>query len=1324
MAVDVRSLAGGKPLSGVAVRLYARNNGELAEATSDAGGIARIPGGLLRGRGGDEPFVVTAHGPENDFNFLEVGRAAFDLSDRGVSGRAQPGPVDAFLYTDRGIYRPGETVELVALVRDDKADATSGLPIGLRLLRPDGIEVEKRQLARDQLGAHHQSFTLARDARIGAWQVELRLDPKAPPIGKAEFQVEDFVPPQLKVELTAAEEPIRPGQAFPVEVTARYYYGAPGAGLGIEAEAVIALDDNPFPNYPKFQFGLVGEEFSGDRRDVEAPAIDDDGKAKLSVALNDLPDLTRPLAATVRVGVFEPSGRAVSEALMRPIRQRALFIGLHSPAGADAVPEGAEATLEVIALDPKGTPAAVKGLRFELLRETWEYRWYSINGTWRHKSHIRSQPIDAGMVDVGADGPAKLGRQLPAGRYRWEVTDPATGAQSSLRFHVGWWVEAALPDVPDKLEAALDKPSYQAGETAELFIKAPCGGEVELAIASDRILSLSPLSLPAEGAAFDIPVDASWGSGVYALISAYRPSDMPGPQQRGPGRAVGVAWLGIDSAPRTLVAALSGPAVARPRSPVEIPVKVAGLAAGEDAYVTLAAVDEAVLKLTEFESPAPEKYYFGKRQLGVELRDVYGRLIDARANAVGVLRSGGDSFAKRSVAGLPDKSSKVVALFSGIVRLDGEGAARVRFDIPDFQGQLRLMAVAFSAHKVGSGVATMTVRDPVVTTVSLPRFLAPGDAARIGVTINNLEGAVGDYRFALSASGAAGFPTPVIRTVHLASGGTFADGFMLSSTTSGSAALKLELSGPGDLKIAREFAIGVRPGQAYQLRRFVGRLQPGESVTLDDGAAGEFLPGTAEALLSVSPRPDWDVPGLLRALDRYAYGCLEQTTSRALPLLYVEEVARLWHADPGPATAETLDRAIGHVVELQRSDGSFGVWSDTGDTVPWLDAYATDFLIRAKEHGKNVPEFAIKAAVGWLHDYARQEHRETGDLPAVAYAHYVLARAKSDDLDGLRYFNDTQLARLPTQLAKAQVAAALAQYGDAARAAAAYDAALVAGGPRPAAIRYVDYGSELRDSAAVLAFAAANPGNRTRLTAIIDRIAERFTRAARTSTQEQAWLLMAAEAAVRAGGGEMTVATGGAAPETRSAPLYLRRPLGLGGPDQTITNRGDAPVWRSVSITGVPMADLPAENKGYTVTRNVYRPDGTEADLRKARQTDLFVVVIKGTRTDASQAVQTLVVDLLPAGFEIETATVSKGRSATDYSWLPNLTDATYAEERDDRFVAALDLRGGAKDFTLAYVARAVTAGEFHYPALVVEDMYEPETAGRTAMGKLTVSAR
>jgi uncharacterized protein YfaS (alpha-2-macroglobulin family) len=1333
MAVAVRSLADAKPIAGVALKLYARNNGELASATTDAAGVAHIPGAKLRGRGGDEPFALVANGPANgpnsgDFNFLEIGRGAFDLSDRGVSGRAQPGPVDAFLYSERGIYRPGERVHLTALVRDDKADAAAGLPVTLRLLRPDGVEAERRQLTGDKLGGHATDFALARDARIGTWRAELRLDPKAPALGSIEFRVEDFVPPTLKVELAAPDQPIRPAAPFPVEVAANYYYGAPGAGLSIEAQATIEPDDSPFPDFADFRFGLVDEQFTAIRQDIDTPTTDDDGKATVAFTLPDLPDGTRPLAATIQISVFEPSGRAIGDSITRPIRSRKLAIGLRSAAGDDAVPDGQPASLDIIALDGDGKRVAAQGLRWELLRERWEYSWYSLDGRWRHRSQVRDQPIAAGALDIAAATPANLSRTLPAGRYRWEIADPATGAQTSLRFTVGWYVEAALPDVPDKLSVMLDKTTYQPGDTAKLFVKAQFAGEAELAIASDRVLALRSVTLPAEGATIEIPVEAGWGGGVYALVSGYRPQPASGAAAgrgapRGPGRAVGVAWLGIDPTPRTLSVALTGPAVARPRGPLDIPVKVSGLAAGEEAYLTLAAVDEAVLKLTEFPTPAPEKYYYGRRRLGVELRDVYGRLIDAHANSVGALRSGGDQFAKRAVAGLPDRSSRVVALYSGIVKLDGDGAATVRFEVPDFQGQLRLMAVAYSAKKVGSAAGAVTVRDPVVTMVSLPRFLAPGDTAQIGLVINNLEGPSGDYRLKFAASGAGAFATPVERAIPLGPGQGFTGAFPVSATTPGNIALRLELTGPNDLRIARDFTVGVRPAQAYQLRRFVARLEPGQRVILDDGAADEFLPGTAEGLLTVSPRPDWDVPGLLRQLNRYAYGCIEQTISRAMPLLYVDAVAQLWRTDPGFSAAATLDGAIGRVVGMQRLDGSFGVWSDSDDTVPWLDAYAADFLLRAKEHGKTVPDHALTAALGWLRDYVRQQPRNERSLPAAAYAHYVLARAKMGELPALRYFADTQLHNLPTQLARAQLAAALAAYGDMPRAAAAYDAALGPLPKRPPGLRYVDYGSDLRDSAGVVAFAGDNNALHPRLTAVMDRIAELFARSRRTSTQEQAWLLMAAEAAVRASGGEMTVGIGTADPQKRTEPVYFRRQLGSGAAPVSVANRGTGPAWRTVSLTGVPKADLPAENSGYWVGRWIFRPDGTPADLTKVKQTDLFVVVIKGVRNDPARAARTLVVDLLPAGFEIQ-STLTGGESSTQYPWLKRSTEAAYTEARDDRYIAALDLGDGVGAFSLAYVVRAITPGEFKHPAVVVEDMYEPETTGRTAIGSLTVLGR
>jgi uncharacterized protein YfaS (alpha-2-macroglobulin family) len=1329
MAVAVRSLADAQPVSSVTLRLYAHNNTELGSATSGADGIAHFAGGLLHGKGGDEPYAVMAYGEKGDFNFIEVGRGAFDLSDRGVSGRDPPGPVDSYLYTDRGIYRPGESVHLMALVRDNKTDALSGVPLTLRLLRPDGIVVDSRQITGGDLGGYYQRYDLPRDARMGTWQVELRVDPKAAPIGTAEFRVEDFVPPTLKVELSASDTPIHPNEAYSISVAGKYYYGAPGADLSVQANASIAFDDKPFPSEPDFHFGLVDEKYDGDRKDLDAPATDADGKSSLQLNLTDLPDLTRPLAATIEVSVFEPSGRAIVASLTRPIRERALSIGLRSPSGDDPIAEGAPAQLDVIAVDEAGKRIAAQGLRWELAREDWRYDWYSEGGRWRHHVQLRDTPIDSGALDIAAGGAGSLSKTLPAGRYRWEVTDAASGAQSSVRFHVGWWVEAELPDVPDKLSATLDKTSYQAGDTAKLFIKAPFAGEAELAIASDKVLSMRSFNLPEGGATLDIPVDAAWGGDVYALVTAYRPPTPPdaggiGASARGPGRAVGVAWIGVDPAPRTLGVTVSGPAVVRPRAPVEVPIKVAGLVKGEEAYVTLAAVDEAVLKLTDFTSPAPADYFYGKRKLGVDLRDLYGRLIDPHATTIGALRSGGDQFAKRSVAGLPDKSTRVVALFSGIVKLDADGAATVKFDMPDFQGQLRLMAVAFAAHKLGAASTQMVVRDPVVTMVSLPRFLAPGDNARLGVTINNLEGPAGDYALKMTATGAGGFAAPVDRTIHLDAGANFSDGFVLAGTTIGNAAIHLDLAGPNDLHIARDFTVGVRPAQSYQLRRFVGQLAPGQSVTLDDASADEFLSGTAEAQLSVSPRPEWDVPGLLRALDRYAYGCLEQTTSRALPLLYVDEVASLWQTDPGFTPAKTIDGAIAHIAELQRSDGSFGVWSDSDHTVPWLDAYAADFLMRAKEHGNTVPDFALKGVIGWLRDYVRQEHKDDKDLTALAYAHYVLARAKADDLGALRYFSDTQMAQLPTQFAKAQLASALAAYGDATRAQAAYAAALAPPPPRDPGLRYVDYGSDLRDSAAALAFAASDPGSQGRMTAVIDRIAELFAKANRTSTQEQAWLLLAAEAAAKLSANSMTIAVGGNPAETRSTPEYFRRTLGAAAPALTVANRGTQPLWRSVSITGVVKAELPAESDGYSVARYVFNPDGSAADLTKARQTDLFVVVLKGTRKNAGPAARSLIVDLLPAGFEIQNATAPTGDTAGGYSWLKDLTSPDYTEARDDRYIAALDLPGGTSEFTLAYVVRAVTPGAFKYPALDVEDMYDPETYGRTAIGKLTVQTR
>ena len=466
-----------------------------------------------------------AYGADGDFNFLEVGRAAFDLSDRGVSGRAQPGPVDAYLYTDRGIYRPGESVHLTALVRDDKADALVERAADAAAVAPG--RGRDRPASADSRPARRVHADLCAGARRADRHLAGRDQDRSQgsPDRHDRIPRRGFCAAATQGRAHRGQRSYIARRTVPARGVGAVLFGAPGAGLSIQAEATLAYDDNPFPDEPGYHFGLVDEEFAGKRNDIDAPATDANGRSTASLTLTKAPSLTKPLAVTVEVSVLEPNGRAVTGTVTRPFAERPLAIGLRSSAGDEAVAEGQPASLEIIAVDAAGKRVAANGLRWELLRESWQYEWYSLHGSWERQLIVRDQPLEAGTLDVAAGAPARLTRQLPSGRYRLEVGDEKSGAQSSLRFRVGWWVEAASPDVPDKLAATLDKTSYRPGDTAKLFVKAPFAGEAELAIASDRVLALRSFALPGGGTTVEIPVEKGWGSGVYALVSAYRASD-------------------------------------------------------------------------------------------------------------------------------------------------------------------------------------------------------------------------------------------------------------------------------------------------------------------------------------------------------------------------------------------------------------------------------------------------------------------------------------------------------------------------------------------------------------------------------------------------------------------------------------------------------------------------------------------------------------------------------------------------------------------------------------------------------------------------------
>ncbi len=604
------------------------------------------------------------------------------------------------LFTERGVYRPGEKVYLTAMLRDGSGKAAPGVPLTLKIVRPDNVEYS-RELLKDE-GDGGRSFTLKipATAMTGTWRMSAHVDPKGPSIGDTAFLVEDYTPERLEMSLAPQSKTIAPDAAVPVAVSGRYLYGAPAADLALEGEVNVSAAASGPEGFADYQFGLEDETFAPLRKPLEnLPLTDAKGAAQILAELPPLTQTTKPLKADLVIRMREPSGRVLADTATLKVLPAKPIIGVKPDFEGGHTADGGTAGFQLVVLDRDGKPAVMKGLNWELSRLERRFQWYNRDGRWDYETVQYVRKVANGTVDVEAGAPAHIETAVDYGSFRLEVTAPGAAAlPASVNFTSGWYV-SETGETPDILDVALDKETYKPGDEAKVQISARMAGEAVVAIVSDKLLAIQTVPVPENGANLTFKVGEEWGPGAYVMAELYRPMDAGA--KRMPGRAIGVKWLGFDASDHTLGIALNAPEKARPNHRLTIPLTLTGLASGETAHVTVAAVDLGILHLTRYAEPDPDGYYFGQRRLGTEIRDLYGKLIDGMQGIRGTIRSGGDGGpGGLAVQGRP-LNAEPVAFYSGIVEVGADGKARGDIRHPGLRRHLAHHGDRLERHKAG-----------------------------------------------------------------------------------------------------------------------------------------------------------------------------------------------------------------------------------------------------------------------------------------------------------------------------------------------------------------------------------------------------------------------------------------------------------------------------------------------------------------------------------------------------------------------------------------------------------------------------------------------
>ncbi len=1305
----------------VKVEAFDRWNQVIGTAYTDSNGFAR-----LRMNKGSAPTHILAK-KGDDFSFLDMRKHRDRLAGFDIEGSSsKKSTIRSYIYSDRGVYRPGEKVHLVAVTRGREGVLPEEYPVTFRLTNPTGKHVVSERYTLDKHGLYVYDFDVPAEAKTGKWHAAMLW--KGSNIGNYTFQVEEFIPNKIKVDLELLTKRVYAGDTLRFKVKAKNLFGPPAADRPVSGR--INLRPNYFKprGYSTYTFGHDDNKFQRLDQDLAEVRLDSNGTHVFEYQVPDHIDSPIGLTAFFSATVIDAGGRGVSAYGSTDVLLYTQYAGV-SKLTTGVININKPVGFKIVNVDADGNPIerSQQKLSITVYRNKLitHYR-KNQRGYYRYVTEKEKVLVDTLEDTRDMEGKWVYTPRF-SGEHILEIEDLIGKQVTRYTFNVhGEEKLTQFVEESDKVELTVLNKKVFVNDMVKVEVHPPFPGKVLIMGERDKILFTQVLNVTGKKQIISIAVKPSYLPNFYISAFAVKPVHKGG--RHDPIYAAGLININVKDRSHEPEIKLIMPKKAVPNSELKVLLKVNDTN-NSDMHFTIAAVDVGILELTRFKLPNMTGYFNQRRRLEVDHYSMYPMVMPYEPEVKYRISPSGDApsralIKKKRVSPHSQKRVKSVALWSGLLRLNANGEGSVSFKLPDFNGTLRVMAVAFGNQRFASIQKEILVRDKLVLKPTLPRFMATGDDFIIPVTIYNGTDTGGKISIKMNASDHVKMIGTAQKTVFVPANGEACVDFPVKVN---------HKVGVSTFKLSAE---GVE--EAVQKQVNVPVRAPGTMVTKSGGGVvdkntprsvkmpGNFIEGSQEYAMKISSTLLNRFQNSLSYLLRYPHGCLEQTISKLFPLLYFSDMAKsagkMFTAKKNPRYF--LNKGISKIERMQLENGVFSYWEGQSQVNNWSSVYASHFLVEAQKTGLKIDNRVWNSMIHYLNQKASVSlnknnlYNRSYGVNHSLYILYVLALAEENVLSKLNYIYDNYFDQLKTH-DRARLASAFFTAGnkDTAKEILStidvfdeYD------------LWYRDTGghfaSNIRDLSIILDAMVTVEPQSPRIPILVSQIAEKARGGRWGSTQENAFALLAigkaaASKTTKAANVKISLGDGTVVPFIGE--VILRTPELLKGAVRIEVKGKDEVTyaWEAVGIIKDP--ESLQQDKGIQVRRRFLDKKGEPIDFTNITQGDLVVAEIK-VKSYSSTLENIIITDLLPTGLEIENTRLSTSASLP---WIQQDIKPDYLDIRDDLINIYLTVPTTEK--TYYYTTRAVTVGNFKVPAIRAEAMYDPDIFSEADSGQIKI---